>query len=128
MKKLVICFGSNSSDGDRLIDVALGKVLSFVRWPIVSTCYQSESYPAESASSALYFNRVLLGWTDLSLSVLESEFKKIEISMGRDQNARDTGLVPIDIDIIIVDDKIIRPKDYGRPYFITGYDEINSSM
>ena len=51
--------------------------------------------------------------------------KKWEKQCGRDEEAKKHGIVPIDLDIVIWNDTVLRPKELSRDYFITGYRQID---
>lgn len=57
---------------------------------------------------------------------LEKTFKTIEKELGRDKKKLRENIVPIDVDLVILDDLIIRPKDYNRKYFQLGYSQLKS--
>lgn len=53
--------------------------------------------------------------------------KDIEKRLGRKPEHKASGIVPIDIDIVVCDDDILRPKDFGSKYFSEGYNQIINS-
>lgn len=55
---------------------------------------------------------------------LERLSKQFEISLGRDAQARTRGDVPVDIDIVVFDGKIMRERDFESEFFRIGYMEI----
>lgn len=71
-----------------------------------------------------YLNAVIKGYTALTHKDLENKCKEYEILHGRTPEARASGDVPIDIDVVIYDGKIIRPKDAVRLFFTKGYNMI----
>ena len=71
-----------------------------------------------------YLNAVIKGQTSLSQKDLENECKEFEMRHGRTPESRASGDVSIDIDVVIFDGKIIRPKDVGRKFFTIGYSMI----
>ncbi|MDE6481191.1 MAG: 2-amino-4-hydroxy-6-hydroxymethyldihydropteridine diphosphokinase [Muribaculaceae bacterium] len=68
-----------------------------------------------------YLNAVVYGKTSLSKKELEILCKKYEAECGRDEEMRDAGKVPVDIDLVIYDGDILRHNDYKREFFKIGY-------
>lgn len=66
-------------------------------------------------------NAVAIGKTDITLQQLEIMCKNFEKELGRDEKAREAGDVPIDIDVVVYDGKILRETDYIREFFKIGF-------
>ena len=64
--------------------------------------------------------------TDMDIAGLHGLCKSIELEYGRDMTSRLHNRVPLDIDIVIADGEILRPRDYAQEYFQSGYTEIIS--
>lgn len=114
--RVTLCLGSNCSS--RLVEEAiewLGTVLTDVR---SSGLY---STPPLKGNGDSYFNAVVTGSTSNSLDECNATFKTYERECGRDERCREKGIVPIDIDIVIWNDKVIRERDYIQNYFRIGY-------
>lgn len=90
---------------------------------------QSEIYesPDFIGSGSPYFNVVLEIETAICESELDVMFKEYELRAGRTSKRRERGEVPVDIDIVIWDDRIRRPLDYSSGYFRKGYSQICTS-
>lgn len=67
-----------------------------------------------------YMNMVMDITTADDYEDLQQAIKKFEISSGRDGEARLRGDVPIDIDIVVWNDEVLRPKDYSQSFFRIG--------
>ena len=117
----VLSIGSNC--GDRYVNVSNGlEWLSHILInPKASSIYAT---PDCHGSQREYLNAVIKGQTALSHKDLENECKEFEIRHGRTPEARALGEVSIDIDVVIFDGEIIRPKDVGRQFFTIGYSMI----
>ncbi|MBD5172621.1 MAG: 2-amino-4-hydroxy-6-hydroxymethyldihydropteridine diphosphokinase [Bacteroidales bacterium] len=74
-----------------------------------------------------YMNAVAFFSTSIALKDLSIIFKDYEILHGRTPEMRLKGLVPIDIDIVIVDGNIIRPKDFRCDFFRIGYESLGNN-
>ncbi len=64
--------------------------------------------------------------TSLSFELLQDACKMFEISSGRDLKCREQGLVPIDIDIVMWNNEILRPKDHTCDFFKIGFNSMKS--
>ena len=51
-----------------------------------------------------------------------------ELNAGRDESARRRGDVPIDIDLMIWNGIVLRPRDMEREYFLRGFRELGSGI
>lgn len=72
-------------------------------------------------SGTVYANLVCLLRTGLPLEEVSELVKGIERRLGRSSCSKARGVVEIDIDIVIWNDKVIRPADASRPYFSEPY-------
>lgn len=78
------------------------------------------------SSDRIYTNAVLSITTTLSVEELKKVTKEIEAEMGRDRTHPEE--VSIDLDIVVRDGEVLRPKDYGREYFARGYRELRGEI
>lgn len=121
--EVVLCLGSNSGDRHKALTQAIGWLRNNLSDFVSSTIYETPPY---SGSGALYLNAVVKGICSLPGGVMELDkrCKLYELSYGRDEKARRENRVPIDIDIVMADDKILRPSDYGRNFFQIGFSKL----
>lgn len=120
-KVTVISVGSNSTDREWQIEKAVEFLLSRLADASASSVYETQAFNGKDAP---YFNAVVVGTTDMSLDELTKLLKQHEVEAGRDDMARIEGIVPIDLDIVMWDGRIIRNDDFERPYFNRGYREL----
>lgn len=122
-KSVPAVFSIGSNCGDRLSNVQNG-----INWltSILSDFGISHIYatPDCHGGHREYMNAVVKGLTTLSPEQIEKLCKEFEISNGRDCKARAAGDVPLDIDLVIYDGEILRPKDFAREFFKIGYESI----
>lgn len=116
MNNIVICIGSNQERHN--VENALLWLSELFEESVYSSIYET---PAVNCGGRNYHNSVLRGRTNTSHEELNELIKEYELSCGRDSNARQKGLVPIDIDIVIYNDEIIRPWDYRQNFFKIGF-------
>lgn len=119
--KVVLSLGSNSGDRLKAVNEASvwlkGILLDFQ----CSAVYET---PPLGHSGADYMNAVCAGLYCGDVAELERECKEYERRNGRDEVARAMNLVPIDVDIVISDGEILRPKDYRSKFFQIGYEQL----
>lgn len=72
----------------------------------------------------MYFNAVSVFSADTPADELKLILKAYELTHGRTSEARSKGLVPIDLDLVIVNNEIVRRSDYDEEYFQIGYRQI----
>lgn len=116
--EVVLSFGSNMPDGRSRVEHALRHVSGFVGGMRASEIY---STPSVSGDGSIYLNAVAAGYIDFGSGRLTNILKEYELECGRDTASRMRGEVPIDIDVVMFDGKILRPKDASREYFKIGY-------
>ena len=117
-REALFCIGSNCGDREGNVDAALvwlsGILADFRHTPVYAT-------PDCHGGARKYMNAVAVGCTCLEAPELERLCKDYECAAGRDAEAREAGNVPIDIDIVVFDGKILREKDFGCEFFKKGY-------
>lgn len=119
----VISIGSNCGDKRENVVSALRWIDSSDR---MSLCASSEIYetPEIHGRDVTYMNAVASLNTTMELDELITLFKAYELSSGRDQLSRLEDRVPIDIDVVMWNDDIIRPKDFASSFFAIGLADI----
>lgn len=122
--KIAISLGSNYGDKESYVAEAIHWLQTWI-----TDCRHSCIYatPDCHGGSRQYMNAVVSGTTTLSYDEAERLCKSHEEKCGRDIECRAKGNVPIDIDIVIWGDTILRPKDFNRQHFKIGYDELIST-
>ena len=121
LTEAVISIGSNCGDRDKNVRSGLEWLNKLLYKSKASSLYAT---PDCSGGPREYINAVVKGITTLPLSELEDKCKEYEKLHGRTDEARRLGNVTIDIDIVIFDGNVLRPKDAGRAFFTIGYSMI----
>lgn len=121
---VVISLGSNF--GDRRIAVEEAKIWLSC---LLSDFKYSETYETLPVGhlGSNYYNSVVSGIFHGSMDELERKCKDYENSRGRDNASRALKRVPVDIDIVIADGEVIRPRDFSCNFFQKGYKEISGN-
>lgn len=122
LHEVVVSLGSNEHPRCRRIEEAIATMRR-----VLSECEVSDIYetPEIHGFGDPYMNAVLAGRTRMNHAALEHFSKQYELGAGRDVMAREEGRVPIDIDIVIWDGTVVRPKDYAQSFFRIGYTALN---
>lgn len=90
-------------------------------------CSQPVDFPL---STAPFTDVVLVGYTELALEELQGLLKALERQLGRtpEQRASRPQDIPIDIDLITWDERLLKPRDSERLYFVEGLRELGISL
>lgn len=116
---LVLSIGSNISSTH--VNKAIEWLSNRLTNMSVSDVYQT---PAVKTGTRTYSNAVACGNFTGNCDEFDAELKRYEFSCGRDEQARQRGDVPIDIDIVVADGTILRDWDYRQSFFRIGYNQI----
>ncbi len=109
-----ICLGSNCNDRRANIDAAIERIAAHCRVETVSEIHES---PDVSGRGAPYLNCVVTVQSALDQQGLAALLSQCEAMGGRTPQSRATGIMPIDIDLVIIDGRIVSQHDYESPYF-----------
>ncbi len=91
----------------------------------VSSLYET---PAVKAGRGSYVNAVAEGFSTLSPEIFNERLKEYERLCGRDESCRSLGIVPIDIDIVICNDDVLREWDFRQTFFRIGFSELAGTL
>lgn len=109
----LICLGSNYQGIWHLknAEKEIGKISLHVYWgQIIKT-------EAENTDTTVpYFNRAASLYTSLNKELLIKTFKSIECRHGRTFSSKQNGIIPLDIDLLIYDNEIVKPTDLKKKY------------
>lgn len=126
MNRLIIGIGSNVSDRDKRMEKALEWIQTAFDVVDTSGIYET---PELHGRFAPYLNCVALLDTDIpSPDMVTQLLKNYELSQGRTPESKTSGEVPIDIDLIQFNDLVLRPHEFEREYFLSGYRHLIDSL
>lgn len=108
-----ILLGSNTPDAPEKIRRALMSFIFMGDLAAVS--------PVEPSDNG-YYNCVAALRTSVDTDTLVEKTKETEKMLGR--RADDREHIPIDIDIVMRDTDILRPREAAAPYFISGLETL----
>lgn len=124
MDRVIPCtigIGSNSADRETQVRQAIEFICGRLADCKVSSTYDS---PAVSGDGTTYTNAVIHGRTNMTADQLVTFLKDYESLQGRVAGEEAKGSVVIDLDLVIYDSRILRPRDFERHYFNHGYAEL----
>ena len=120
----VLCMGSNCGDNHTAFGNALEAISGMAQVMSRSEAYLTPAMsdsPEHTPALRPYLNMVLTIETSLCREELEKHLKQMEINAGRDAECRRRGDVPLDIDIVVFDGRVIRPRDFNSGFFRKGF-------
>lgn len=121
MNRLVISIGSNSNDREWQMKNCIAWLKSQLRSVNVSTVYNSK---AANGKDPDYLNAVMTAKCRADYDEINGTLKKYEAICGRTPLSKAIGDIPMDLDIVMWNDEIIRDKDFRQEYFQTGWKQL----
>ncbi|MCM1519117.1 MAG: 2-amino-4-hydroxy-6-hydroxymethyldihydropteridine diphosphokinase [Pseudoflavonifractor sp.] len=123
MTGMVFGVGGNVGDRQRMVTDAISWVREMFGCVTASSVYET---PALNGRDADYLNVVVYAMTDKDMETVNMMLKEYERRCGRTPQSKSRGEIPIDIDIVVWDGKVIRDRDFKCDYFCRGYHELLS--
>lgn len=117
----VLSIGSNTTDSLQRVQECLDWLADKFNLTAHASAYTT---PAVNGKDADYANTVAVITTSLSMPELNATLKDYEKSCGRTPESKQQGAIPIDVDIVMWNQEIVRPNDYNQEYFKIGWREI----
>ncbi len=114
MNTVFIMLGSNTNP---IINLELAKDNLSLYFQIVSCSIMLSTEPVGSHYLSPFLNIALEVQSRYMLEETKLILKRIEVEMGRTQNSKQQGLIPIDIDLIFWNDDLLH-RDYERFSFV----------
>lgn len=114
MTDCIICIGSNQPPRHQRIARAIEALRAVADIVATSGSYESNDH---SGLGPRYINVAVRAVTDLTAKALAERLRAIETELGRCPDSKESGIMPIDIDLVCYGDAIVSPSDYERPYF-----------
>lgn len=112
MHKIILALGSNH-EAKVNIELALNLLSKSIKIIQSTPSYDNESteFPI-----SIFTNKILVCETELTYEILNEELKRIETECGRNNYAKNTGIIPLDIDILLYDYNRYHINDWDKPY------------
>ena len=112
MHKIILALGSNH---EAKVNIELAFNLLSKSIKIIQSTPSYDNVSTEFPIS-IFTNKILVCETELSYEKLNKELKRIETECGRNNYAKTTGIIPLDIDILLYDNDRYHINDWDKPY------------
>ena len=125
MCRFIISLGSNLCPSEA--ESNLSKAEIFLSGLFAADIIFSSHYSTPGVGSGegkTYLNAVALGHTSLSAEAIRASLKDFELRTGRTPEVRALGIVPIDLDLLMLGDNVFKPKDLSQSYVLRGLNEL----
>ncbi|MBJ2187268.1 MAG: 2-amino-4-hydroxy-6-hydroxymethyldihydropteridine diphosphokinase [Muribaculaceae bacterium] len=110
----ILCLGSNTPCRRQAVEEAISRLATVARIESRSgECFS----PDISGRGGEYLNVAVRCLTDLPLDEFSRCLSHFERLGGRLPESKSSGVMPIDIDLIVWDKAVVSPADHARPYF-----------
>ena len=119
---VVLSIGSNSADREAQMTNCIAWLRGIATLTKLSSVYNS---PASNGKDPDYLNAVAEIATALTHPELTKLLKDYERQCERTPQSKSRGSIPSDIDIVMWNGEVLRPKDFAQYYFAKGWNEIN---
>ena len=116
--EVILCLGTNLPDRRQRLSSAIARLAAHVAVADYSEAVESADV---SGLGADYLNVVVRCFTSLSLNELRRLISRIEEVEGRTAQAKLSGCMPIDIDVVMYGGEVVSRCDYQRDYFRQAY-------
>ena len=122
MKRCLICIGSNYNRKKNLL---LARQRLQALFPTVRFATEEETEQLYLRSFALFSNQVAEFVTELDEECVVDELKAIEREAGRRPGDKVKEKICLDIDLLMYNGKILRPKDMNQEYVRKGIKQLD---
>lgn len=124
MKRLecVVMAGSNcdaAGNISRAMDSLSGIFSDFVAGDALRTPAVGEGYHGEFVNRAARFT------TSGTASQVRGVLKRLEYEAGRRPGDKERGVMPLDLDLLIFDGRVLKPSDMERGYVVSLLEDLN---
>ncbi|EFR53160.1 putative 2-amino-4-hydroxy-6-hydroxymethyldihydropteridine diphosphokinase [Bacteroides fragilis 3_1_12] len=121
MHSCLICIGSNYNRKENLL---LARRRLTALFPSIRFTGEQETRPLFFRNPALFSNQVARFYTDADAERVVKELKTIEKEAGREKEDKKREKVCLDIDLLVFDNRVLKPEDLKRDYILKGLEEL----
>lgn len=122
MVSVVISIGSNCGEREANVKRAIEWLKTILIEPECSEIYET---PCALKGNKTYLNAVISGFYSGVGYELDDMLKIKEHEWGRSAECRERGEVPVDMDIVIENNEIVKDWDYNQKFFQIGFGQIS---
>lgn len=113
----LLCMGSNT---DRFVQLSAARKALGAAFPDILFGRLMETEAIGSEFHSPFSNQLAKFTTTLPPDSIHAFFKELEHRSGRTPEDKVQGIVKLDIDLLIIDGKILKPEDMEREYIRKG--------
>lgn len=121
--RCLVCLGSNH-DPDTKLDAALEAIAEHFNILNIGKRIMTEPEGTD-AHSKPYLNQAIIIESYANPDEIISIFKLIERQNGRTAESKSSGIVPLDIDLLVYDEQILKPADMEKAYVISAVSSLS---
>ena len=121
MHSCLICIGSNYNRKENLL---LARRRLTALFPSIRFTGEQETRPLFFRNPALFSNQVARFYTDADAERVVKELKTIEKEARREKEDKKREKVCLDIDLLVFDNRVLKPVDLKRDYILNGLEEL----
>lgn len=123
MNKVVFSLGSNCDEAFVEMNKCITWLTSLLTFVKVSHIYETVALNGKDKN---YLNAVFVGYTDMQYELIKNIMKEYEKRQGRTPESKMLGVIPIDIDVVIWNEDVMRKADFMQAYFQIGWNAVNN--
>ncbi len=122
MNRAILSLAANTPDKQEQMRLAIEELRAISSTLLASTVYETE--PVGNKNQPRYLNAVAVIEIEMEYEVLHSRLKELERLHGRTPESKTQGTIPLDIDIVMWNSEILRPRDWEQDYFTIGLNQL----
>lgn len=119
--KYIICIGSNYKRKENLL-YARRRLTDL--FPSIRFASEQETEPLFFKSPELFSNQVAQFFSEADEATVKKQLKAIEVAAGRRPEDKKKEKICLDIDLLVSDNRMLRPEDMEREYIVKGLEEL----
>lgn len=113
MKTYLVSLGSNKNKRENMLKCRRMLETYFQH---ITYSEMLETNPVGEDFTLMFFNQLAIISCDYELSEIKKKLKDIEKKLGRKTSDKSQGIVLIDLDVLAINESIVKPEDFERPY------------
>lgn len=113
MKTYLVSLGSNKNKNENMLECRRMLETYFHH---ITYSEMLETEPVGKDFTLMFYNQLAIIPSDYDLSEIKIKLKDIEKKLGRKSTDKSQGIVLMDLDVLALNESIIKPRDFERPY------------
>ena len=126
MNTALISLGANTSDKQEILSTVIKEIALYAHIKAQTPIYHTAA-EGSITQVAPYANALLIIETENDYATLHRTFKEREQRAGRTAQSKIDGIVPLDIDIVKWNDKILKERDMEFEFMKSGLALLNNN-